>query len=59
MGAHDAVAAEEVDALVEEMHGAALPLRQPVDAAEQLGHDPLGVRALGEAVAVLRYDDTA
>ena len=53
MGAHDAVATQEVDALVEEMHRAALPLREPVDASEQLGHDPLGVRALGEAVAVL------
>src|SRR5580704_18037662 len=51
--AHDAVAAQEVDALVEEVHRAALALTQPAHAAEQLGHDPARIRPLGQAVAVL------
>jgi hypothetical protein len=53
VSADDAVAAQEVDALVEEVHRAALALGQPVLPAEQLGHDALGIGALGQAVAVL------
>src|SRR3989337_1070903 len=47
--ADDAVAAQEVDALVEEMHGAALAVAEPVAPAEELGHDAPRVRALGQA----------
>ena len=53
MGAHDTVAAQEVDALVEEVHGAALALAETVHAPEELGHDPPRVGALGQAMTVL------
>ncbi len=53
MGADDGVAAEEVHTLVEQMHRAALTLAQAVAAAEQLGHGPAWVAALGQAVTVL------
>jgi len=49
----DRVTAEEVGALVEQVHRAALALGEPVAAAEQLGHDPLGIGTLRQAVAVL------
>src|SRR5215467_2348523 len=51
--AHDTVAAQEVDALVEEVHRAALALGKSVPAAEELGHHAPGIGALGDAVAVL------
>src|SRR5262245_3826919 len=51
--AHDTVAAQEVDALVEEVHRAALALGKPVPAAEEFGHHAPGIGALGDAVAVL------
>src|SRR5262249_26880269 len=50
---YDAVAAQEVHALVEEVHRAALTLAEAVDAAEQLGHHPPRIRPLGDAVALL------
>ena len=49
VAAHDAVAAEEVRRLVEQVHRAALALRAARRAAEQLGHDPPRIRALGQA----------
>src|SRR6266540_5624492 len=51
--AHDGVAAEEVHALVEEMHRAALALAEPVAPAEELGHDPPRVGALRQALPML------
>ena len=53
VGGDDPVPAEEIDALVEEVHRAALALAEAVAAAEELGHDPAGIRALREAVAML------
>src|SRR5262244_2936610 len=51
--AHDAVAAQEVDALVEEVHRATLALGEPVPAAEELGHHAPGIGPLGDAMPVL------
>src|SRR5262245_5938572 len=51
--ADDGVTAEEVDALVEEVHRAAFAAREPIAPAVELGHGALGIRALGQAVAVL------
>jgi len=38
---------------VEEVHRAAAPLRDPVDAPEELGHDPLWVGSARQRLAVL------
>ena len=57
--ADDAVAAEEVEALVEHVHRAALAARAAIDAAEQLGHDGARRDAARERLTVIaiRRDD--
>ena len=52
VAADDPVAAHEALLEVEHVHRAAAALAQPVDAAEELGHDAVGVRAARERVAV-------
>ena len=49
----DAVAAEEVAALVEEVHRAALAAHAAVGAAEELGHDRAGGEAARERLPVV------
>ena len=51
--ADDAVAAEEVQALVEHVHRAALAARAAVDAAEQLGHHRARRHAARERLPVI------
>jgi hypothetical protein len=51
--AHDGVPAQEVPALVEQVHRAALALGEAVTAPEQLRHRAPRIAALGQAVAVL------
>ena len=51
-GADDAVGAEQADAAVIEVHGAAAAAADAVGLAEELGHDPAGIGALGQRVAV-------
>ena len=51
--AHDAVAAEEVQVAVEEVHGAALAVHHAVAAPEQLGHHVARRHAARERLAVV------
>ena len=52
VAADDPVAAHEAALAVEDVHRAAAPAAGPVDAAEELGHHPLGFGAAGDRVAV-------
>ena len=51
--AHDSVAAEEALVPVEQVHGAPAAAGAAVDAAEQLGHDGVRMRAARERLAML------
>ena len=51
-GADDAVGAEQPDRAVVEMHRAAAPAADAVGLAEELGHHPPRIGALGERMAV-------
>ena len=51
-GGDDAVGAEQADRAVIEMHRAAAAAAAAVALAEQLGHQDVGIHALGERVAV-------
>ncbi len=52
VAADDAVATEEATLVVVDVHRAAAPARGAVDAAEELGHDVLGVGAARDRVTV-------
>src|SRR5262249_56095657 len=52
VAADDPVAAHEAPLGVEDVHRAAAPAAGAVDAAEELGHHPLGVGAAGDRVPV-------
>ncbi len=51
-GGDDAVGAEQADRAIVEMHGAAAAAAAALDLAEQLGHQDVGIHALGEGVAM-------
>ena len=51
-GRHDAVAAQDVEVEVGDVHGAAEAAAVAVDAPHQLGHHAVDAGALGDAVAV-------